>query len=95
MMVRSKKQWVSKIGEWKLKKNISTTEMAHVVRIQRKRKLESGKETRVIVRGRKVTQENIDCWEKRQGKRQKTAPVEDPSPATNVDGKFLLEVTFS
>src|SRR5690349_3192204 len=89
-MVCSKKQWVPKIGEWKLKKNISSTEMGHIVRIQQKRKIDDGKETRVIVRGRIVAQENIDRWGKRHGKRQKTLPVENPDPSTPEDGMSPL-----
>lgn len=86
-MACSKKQWVSKIGEWKFKKNISSTEMSHVIRIQQKRKAESDKGTRVMVRGRVVPQENIDRWEKRQWKRHKTVNAKDPRPETSPNGK--------
>ncbi|KAK0617745.1 hypothetical protein B0T14DRAFT_605742 [Immersiella caudata] len=62
----TKKQWVSKPGKWKLKNNISTKEMQNMDRIQRKRRLEEEKDTRFSVRGRDVSQCNIDQWEKRQ-----------------------------
>ncbi|KAK0641816.1 ankyrin repeat-containing domain protein, partial [Cercophora newfieldiana] len=82
----TKKQWVSKIGEWKLKKNVSSAEMGHIVRIQQKRKAESNNDTRFTVRGRAVAQANIDRWEKRQTKRQETAgPAKCPDLATHPD----------
>lgn len=51
-----------------MKKNVDSKEMSHIVRIQRKRKAEDNKDTRVVVRGRVVAQDNIDRWEKRQQK---------------------------
>jgi len=62
----SKKQWVSWLGVWGLKKNIASNEMSNIVRIQRKRKADDSKDTHFIVQGRVVAQENIDRWEKRQ-----------------------------
>jgi len=64
----SKKQWVSRLEVWGLKKNIASNEMSNIVRIQRKRKADDSKDTRFMVRGRVVAQENIDRWEKRQHK---------------------------
>ena len=61
-----KKQWVTKMGEWHLKKNISTNEMQNIVRIQQKRKAEDDKDTDFTIRGRHVSQDNIDRWQKRQ-----------------------------
>ncbi|KAK3349683.1 hypothetical protein B0T25DRAFT_570295 [Lasiosphaeria hispida] len=46
----TKKQWISKLDQWKLKKNISTKEMQNLVRIQRKRKMEEDKDTNFSVR---------------------------------------------
>ncbi|KAK0705601.1 hypothetical protein B0H67DRAFT_387561 [Lasiosphaeris hirsuta] len=62
------KQWISKLADWNLKKNISTEEMENIVRIQRKRKMQDDKDTHFTVRGRTVAQDNIDRWEKRQKK---------------------------
>jgi hypothetical protein len=82
----SKKQWVSKLGEWNLKKNVSSEEMANIVRIQQKRKVENEKETHFLVRGRTVAQENIDRWQKRQ----KTGPHEANMPACSQNGKYFF-----
>lgn len=62
----SKKQWVSKLSQWGLKKNIGTKEMQKIGSIQQKRKLDDQKETRFTIRGRPVLQENIERWQKRQ-----------------------------
>ncbi|KAK0639905.1 ankyrin repeat-containing domain protein [Cercophora newfieldiana] len=62
----TKKQWVSKLDQWKLKKNATAKEMQNMVRIQRKRRFEEDKDTRFNIRGRPVSQCNIDRWEKRQ-----------------------------
>lgn len=80
------------IQDWGMEaqEEVSSTEMSHAVRIQRKRKVESAKETRVIVRGRVVAQGNIDRWEKRQLKRRKTGPAEDPGLAIVEDGNKSL-----
>lgn len=51
---------------WKFKKNVSSDQMKHITRIQRKRKAEEGKETRFTSRGRPVPAENIERWQKRQ-----------------------------
>jgi len=40
--------------------------MNHIVRIQQKRKADSDKPTRFIVRGHAVAQEKVDRWQKRQ-----------------------------
>ncbi|KAK0639385.1 ankyrin repeat-containing domain protein [Cercophora newfieldiana] len=72
-----KKQWVSKLQQWKLKKNISSKKMERIVQIQRKRRDENRKETRFLFRGRPITENNIARWQKR---RKKVADQRTVSP---------------
>lgn len=84
-----KKQWISKLGEWNLKKNISSQEMEKIVQIQLERKTNDGKDTRFTVRGRPVAQENINRWQRRQ-KKDRLKEDFNSIPISPQTGKCLL-----
>ncbi len=87
---RRRKQWVSKLESWGLKKNVTAQEMENIVRIQKKRKNEDDKDTRFTVRSRKVPQNNIDRWQKRSKTDASNSVVQASDPDRKIASKRLF-----
>lgn len=83
---------MSQLLKWGLKKNVGSKEMANIVRIQQKRKAQYDKDTNFTVRGRHVSQDNIDRWQKRQkvDEQPQTGEMAQNCPLSRVP-----ELTFS
>jgi len=77
------------MGEWKLKKNVSSTEMENIVRIQGNCQQQHDKNTRFEVRGRSVAQDDIDRYLQRQSQPRDTNP--DAMPSHNSLGYLLRD----
>lgn len=88
--VFSPKQYKSKIFQWSLEKNIKTSEMMHMVRIQQDR-AEHGKKTRFRIRGQVVDPSKIERWAmKHSNSAESTAKLEGRLLLTQHADGYLL-----
>lgn len=66
--LKSERQFKHKIQQWGLKKNVTTSTKAAIVAKMQKRKLEEGKETKFLYRGRELNHETLNRYSKKLAK---------------------------
>jgi hypothetical protein len=71
------RQYKRKIATWKLDKNIKDADMKVMLRKQRKRKLEEGKESKFEVNGRPVPPQKINRFVQRKEMTDEEIPAEE------------------